>query len=380
MLMQRVLACGFVAAILVSGCATPHPSQREPYMLAMRYDVEPRLVDVASGDVLTTVRRDFGVIHDLGFESVLLWHVEDVDRTAIMRIAQDEGLTVCVGDQTIEAYIDRGIIPGQFLSVRSMTRGIPSYVTDGVGFAAILVDPGSTLQSAGRASAVVTELRRWGMPWVVAGSRGMAGDIGGLATIASSEFVAGDEPAEARSAISLMLAQFHEHLQQGRNTGLLVDRFYRPPDQPQAVWHADGGLDPAQAAGIAAIVVRARQWGPRLSGLPVEPMPGAQTSDGNVRVSLMSDAKRCYVLVSSTDIAVAGGAVWFPETVADRGVDRAVEIPPVPSGGPGRVFRPRDGRVMLDVDLRFDHATLFEIVFRRNQPVSRVVESSQPVH
>ena len=365
MLKQRVSVCGFVVVAAVSGCATPRTSHVNPYMLAIRYDVEPRLVGVANDDVLTTVRRDFGVIRDLGFESVLLWQVKDVDRTAIMRIAQDQGLTACVGDQVVERYIDGGSIPDEFLSVRSLIRGISRDVTEGVGFAAILVDPGPTLESAARASTVVSELRRWGMPWVVAGTRGLAGDIGGLATIRSAGVAAPDQSPNATTPISRMLAQFHEHLRQGRNTGLVVDRFFRPPDEPQAVWLAEGRLDAAQAAGIAAILVRARRWGPRLSGLSVEPMPDAQASDDSLRVSLMTDEQRCYVLVSSgASTSVGRGTVWLPETIADRRVDRMLAVPPDHSGEPRRVARPRDGRIELEVDLRSGHAALFEVVFR----------------
>lgn len=311
-----------------------------------------------AGDALDTVRGDFERIRRSGFDGVTLWYAEDGARAELLDLARSAGLTAAVPDRAVHFYVLTGSFRPGVTQVGDLLKSIPAGVAEHPAFVVVVVDPGGTMSSINRAAEVSTALRRRGVECLLAGTAPIADPIRTWAQVVTSE-----PPRDGgASPTGALLAQFVKELSLGRTKGLLVDRYYRVSGEPAGFDLATGLETPAAAAAVAALLARARQWGPRVAGLSAEPMPAAAGDAPGTRLTLLADDERRYLLVSNPPGGAAcRGFVTVPQQVRGKAVTRAVEVASASDRLPTAAVTPRQGVIKLNVDLRPGDAALFEI-------------------
>jgi hypothetical protein len=162
-------------------------------------------------------------------------------------------------------------------------------------------------------------------------------------------------------AVERLLAKYHAALGAGQTGGVIVDRYMRLPGVPPGLTSPDEPLLPAHSSAIAALIQRARSWGPRLSALPARPLV-SETDSSWLTVTAFGRGARLYVLVFNTsEERFAREEVRLPASILDRSALRAVEVPPSTDCGAGRVIYAQRGQLLLPVELRPGDAALFEV-------------------
>lgn len=350
---------GLTLTLVAPGCATVPAAIEPPYLIAARYDVEPGLVGVEEHSAEALIRRDFQTIADLGFNAVVLRHVQDRDRPGLMDLAEGADLKVVVSDRRWRRFVLTGVLPEDCRGASQIADNLPRRLMNHPALAALLVDPGRTRHATERATEIASSLRNRGATCVLRDSPWLRQESQVLATIDTGD--AGDSSQEA-PPLELWLAQFHDGLSRGRTAGLVVDRFRPVPGDPAAPVSFDRVLSPADATAIEALLTRARNWGPRLRGFRAQPIAAAITGGLDVRVTALIRARRRYVLVSNpTEDRYARGELTFPDSIGGAAVSRLVEVSSATDRGPGRVVNAARGHVTFSVELRPGDAILFEI-------------------
>ncbi len=335
---------------------TPPPAT--PYLIAVRYDVEPRFVGSEHPAAVSTIRRDFQAIAELGFNGVVFRHVEDADRLAMLDIARGTGLKAFIPDRHFERYVSTGLLPAGCADVPELVRTLPRKLTDHSALKALAVSAGNGTDATRRAATLAASLRVQRLRCVLLGRNSPPADTEGLAMIDAAVLDADREG----SLLQRLLAQFHAGLSDGFTRGLVVDRFGPLPGSRSVMAPPGEPFSPAQAAAIDALVARARQWGPRLCRFAAQPVVSAAIEEAHVQITALIRDRRRYVLVSNAgDDVYARGEVVLPELIGGAPADRAVEVLPSTDRIAGRVVDAQRGRVTLSVSLRPGDAALFEI-------------------
>lgn len=353
-----VVALGLGLALASGGCATVTPPPASPYLIAVRYDVEPRFVGSERPAAISTIRRDFHAIAERGFNGVVLHHVDDADRLAMLDIASGTGLKALIPDRRFERYVLIGLLPTGLPDVPELVRALPRTLTDHPALDALTVSAGRGPNAIRRAATVAAVLRMRRLGCVLLGKNSRPADTEGLVMI-DAAVVDADQRG---SLLQRLLAQFHAGLGDGFTSGLVVDRFRPLPGYRSVMAPLGEPFTPAQAAAIDALVARARHWGPRLSGFAARPVVSAAVQGAHVQITALIKDRRRYVLISNSgDDVYARGEVVLPELVAGAPARRAVEVLPSTDRTAGRVVDAQRGRVTLSVSLRPGDASLFEI-------------------
>ncbi len=353
----RVILIGTGLA-LHGGCASHHRApQQLPYLIAVRYDVEPLFVGLGRPAGWTTIRRDFQAIARLGFDSVLLDHVEDADRMTLLDIAHDAGLIAPAPDRSVEHFVATGALPPGAVTPRELPRALPKELVGHPAFCGLQVHFGPDPAAADRAGAVVSALSGHGIGWV---RRGDGRRVGGTRELIRIDPAVPESDAET-SHTQWWLRQFHMGLIRGRTGGIVVDRFRRPADRP-GLAGADTPFTPAQAAAMNEVITRARRWGPRIRGFHAEQVTDAATDGVALEVSAFTRARRRYLMIFNPAAdGFARTSVILPKTIGGATAGRAVAVPAGTDQMAGRVVDARRGRITLRVALRPGDAALFEI-------------------
>jgi hypothetical protein len=363
-------------AVLPAGCAASPAPARLQYIVAVRYTVEPLLVGGDREQALEQVRRDFATISKLGFNGVVLGHVEDGDRLLVLEFAREAGLTAAVPDRRFEDFVRTGVLPAGCAVPGDVARVVPREVIQHAAFHALAIGPARGTAAARRAASACRELRRRNVGCMVVGGppqahSGVGTDKPGLAH-ATLGFELGETPAIVDTGIvpaeanapplEGWLAQFHGGLIAGNTAGLVVDRYHRLPGDPPALVPPGGSLLPAQAAGLAVLLNRARLWGLRLHGMTAETIAGVRSEADGMLITMLRRGPRRYVLVSNEAAdRFARGRVLLPKTIGGMAANRAVEVPPSADQGAGHVVDSQQESIALSVALRPKDAALFEI-------------------
>ena len=324
----------------------------------VRYDVEPRSIGLEQRTAFQAIQRDFVRIREMGFDGVVLWYAEDGARIELLDIARSVGLTAAVPDRSMQFYAMTGALPRGVTDVSGLVKAIPAELARNPALSGFVIDPGRTLTTVSRAATISLELQRRGASCHLDGDDPIADPLRTSARVITS-------PAERRgdgSPTVELLAQFSEELSRARTKGLVIDRFYRVAGDSDGFDLSAGIHKPAPAAGLTALLARARQWGPRIAELTASPVPSGAGDALEVRLTVLADEARRYLLVSNPSREKAcRGTVTMPDHLGGRPVARAVEVAPASDRLPGTVAASRQGHITLTVDLRPGDALLFEI-------------------
>ncbi|MEK7731958.1 MAG: hypothetical protein AAB363_08900, partial [Planctomycetota bacterium] len=259
--------------LLLSGCAITPAARPAGYWIAARYDVEPRRSRTISVqhsralDLTSDLSRNDGVIGDdfktiagLGFGGVVLYHVEDGDRRTLLELADEVGLKAAVPDRRFDRFVVTGGLPPQCRDENDLMRETPDEIVHHSAFHGYVVEGGRGSAAGERSRKLRAQLVRHGTSCISLGDN----DDTPLAII-DARAVREGPPG---SALERLLAKYHAALCVGQTDGVIVDRFMRLPGDPPGLTSPDEPLLPAHSSAIAALIQRARCWGPRLSALP----------------------------------------------------------------------------------------------------------------
>ncbi len=356
------------------GCAPAPPRLATPYLIATRYDVEPCLVGLDRASAHREIRRGFQTLAELGFDGVILCHVEDSERLALLDLAHETGLRAGVPDRGLEYFVLTGALPPGARRPADLTQRLDKGVVRHPAYAALTIGGGRSRRAARRRGTVCELLRDRNLPCLpiegpdnnhrekgdgqaARGDRGQ-NDANRLVTIDAGAVLLGGHA----SALERLLAQYHSGLSSGRTGGLMLDRFRGPGGKPNGLSSPDEPLTPAQLAAIEALNDRARHWGPRLRALAARPIKNTKTDSLNVELTVLSRETRRYVLVfNPSPERYARGEVVLPGSIDGVAAARAVEVPPSANQSAGRVVDAWRGQLVLPIALRPGDAALFEI-------------------
>jgi len=356
------------------GCAIAPAARPARYWIAARYDVEPKLSEGGLSGNNGVISNDFKAIAGLGFSSVVLNHVEDGDRRRLLELADEVGLKAAIPDRRFDRFVVTGGLPPQcrdenpgapgLREARHVAEGIRSSpncsravrLTDIVrhsAFHGYVVEGGRGSAARERSRKLCAQLVRNGTPCISLGDN----DDTPLAII-DARAVREGPPG---TALERLLAKYHAALCAGQTGGVIVDRFMRLPGDPPGLTSPDEPLLPAHSSAIAALIQRARCWGPRLSALSASSLISA-TDSSWLTVTAFGRGARRYVLVFNTsEERFAREEVRLPALILDQAVLRAVEVPPSTDLGAGRVIHAQRGQLILSIELRPGDAALFEV-------------------
>jgi len=354
----RMFTLGAVPLLVPCGCATAPVPTADPYLIAVAYDVEPRFIGLEHGEAIHAIRRDFRAIAGLGFDGVVLRHVEDTDRLTLLDIAYETSLATLVPDRRFEHFVLTGTLPAACADASSLTQTLLRGIADHPARSAWVIHPGRSAAAADHAAALVASLRERRSRCTLLDGDRSAEDKGGFARIDPAVL---DTELEG-SPLERLIAQYHAGLSAGRTDGVVVDPYRRLPGDTHGLTSSDGPVAPAQTAAIGALVARARHWGPRLRGFTAQPIAGSTTLEGDLQIAVLIRGERRYVLVFNPagDI-YARSDVVLPQSIGGAVASRAVEVPPSTDRTVGRVVDAERGHIILSVSLRPGDAALFEI-------------------
>lgn len=340
--------------LLCGGCASIPEAGRTDFWIAARYDVEPKLIEGGLSPNENAIRNDFKAIAELGFGGVVLHHVEDGDRRTLLDLAAEAGLKAAVPDRKFDRFVVTGRLPPSCREEDDLFREAPDEVIRHPAFNGYVVEDGRGPAARERSRKLRAQLTR----------RGAIGSLPGVyddapPAIIHAEAVRQDPPG---TAIERLLAEYHTALSEGRTGGVIVDRFARLPGDPPGLTSPDDPLLPAYSSAVAALIQRARCWGPRLNGLPAAALDIEETKSSSLAVTALSrDARRYLLLFNTSKDRFARSEVRLPATILDRTVLRAVEVPPSTDRGAGRVIHSQHGQLIFPIELRPGDAMLFEL-------------------
>ena len=357
--------CGVFALLAASfGCAamprftrsTPEVAGR--YLVAMRYDVAP-VAARESPNTAGALVHDFQKIAELGFADVVIRHLDEGNRQAVLSAANRAGLMAVLPSRKGKHYVTTGTLPDGCPDVESLARTVIAETAKQPALVPTGIDCGATDRTARRARSLCANLSRLGTPCVVFGKASPAEGKDALIVIDTALEATGPD----RSLLESWLAQYHRGLLAGRTAGLVVDRYRRMPGDPPGLAGSSGGpRSPAQAATIRELITRARSWGPRINRLAAGPIAATPSAGLKVQVTGLERPPRRYVLVfNPSPEHYARGQVALPETAGGARLSRAVEVPASKTELAGRVFKAATGRILLPVTLRPGDAALFEL-------------------
>ena len=340
-----------------AGCASVRPvgaGVATTHLIAVRYDVEPAFASQGHRAALEAIRRDFRRVRELGFDSVVLRHVDDRDSETLLDIAGATGLKAAVPRRNMTHFVTTGILPEGIRDSGELLGRVPREVIAHEALAALVVDPGPSQDTARRARELLTSLNRRGA--VCVSSRGDGSD--GLAVVD-----VGMESANPDvSPTERWLAQYHGALAAGSTGGVVVECYRRPPGDPPDLAADRVPLTAARAAALRELITRARRWSRSLRRSTAQPLAVILSSGLEVRVTEFLRARqRCVLVFNPSADRFARGEVLLPELVGGAAVSRAVEVLPSASGPAGRVIDARKGRIVLPIALRPGDARLFEL-------------------
>jgi hypothetical protein len=365
---QRATLCLFASApaltlliwlaLPTSGCTSVRSGADAAYLIAVGYDVEPVFVEKGRREAVETVRRDFQDIAEVGFTGVLLRHVDDADRGAVLDIAEENGLRAAVPQRSFDHYLLTGMLPPGCGSKTDLVLAASSRIAHHPSFAAFVVNCARSRSAGRRGAGLCRLLEQHGVPGVTVDSRNGDPTAVALARIDPGA----TEGDRGSSLVETWLAQFHAGLASGRTAGLVFDRYRRPPGDPRGLVASRGAPGPTDRAAIKHILTRAQQWGPTLYRAVPAPTANTTSDVDDLSAAALVRGKRRFVLVLNRSMErYARGNVLLPESIGGKAVTRAVEVPPSPADAAGRVIEPQRGRITLSAALRPGDAALFEI-------------------
>ena len=355
------------ACLALGGCAATPTHMAGGHLIAVRYDVEARSVDVGEPMRWESLRTDLTAIANLGFDTVVLRHLDEEERRDVLNAVAAAGLTAAVALRDFDYFVLTGRDPAGGGRADHLVRRVAGELIAHPALRTLVVAGGWTSRSAARANSLCEAARRPGLPCHALDETGLfygnewgdrAPGRSGPATVDTG----GLEDGLPGSPLERLLAQYHAGLAAGRTGGLVVDRYRRPPGDRAGVIPEGTAVSPARKAAIAGLIGHARRWGPRLFNLTKVELGDAVGGSPALRVTGLGSGRRVYVLVSNpASDRYARGDVVLTTPVGGVSASRAVEVPSRGDGAAGRVIRAHRGRITIPISLRPGDAALFEI-------------------
>ena len=340
------------------GCATPPPTTVARHLIAVRYDVEPVIVREGRNAAAEAIPRDFQEVAKLGFNGVVLRHLDASGRETVLEAARAAGLAAVLPLRRFKHFVTTGTFPAGSPNLANLVRAGLEELEPPVDAVPLVVDAGSSTRAAKRSEALCEMVQAGGGSCFTTGAADATGSGNALAVIAT----AGELSNPEESPLEAWLAGYHRGLLLGRTAGLVLNRYRRLIGDPPGLATHGRSPDPARASAIRELITRARRWGPRLHRFVVEPLTTTPPEGLKVRVAVFARARRQYVLVFNPSSGrYARGEIALPETINGTKPERAIEVPPSEAKPAGRVFYRQRGRIVLPVALRPGDAALFEL-------------------
>jgi hypothetical protein len=327
-------------------------------MLTVACDVEPLFVGQPERVALDTINRDFQAIARLGFDGVMLRHVDRREQRKLLDTAHGCGLRVALADRGIQHFARTGSLPDGAADHRDLSRRISGEVVSHPALASFVVEVGDSPRATGRGETLCEALGEGGSPCVLVVGEDVQTNADSVIRIDTGVTGLGSDV----SPLELWLAQYHRGLAAGRTAGVVFDRYRRLPGDGSGVAASGDPSSPARTAAVNALATRAKLWGPRLQDLKPAQIRGGSVKGRDLGVTAFTRGRRRYVLVfNQSPESYTRDQVVLPESIGGVAVTRAVEVPPSRAKTAGRVIQPTAGRVMLPVALRPGDAALFEL-------------------
>ena len=358
------LVVSLVVGLGVTGCAMlPRLTGRSdrfimPYVLAMACDVEPLFVGQSNRVAMDAINRDFQAISRLGFDNVLLRHVDQRERLRLLDAARAVGLRVALADRGTQHYARTGSLPRGVGDHRDLTRRIPRDVVSHPALASLVVDVGESPPAAGRGETICAAIIESGSPCVLVTGESIQTNAPSLIRIDADVAGAGSNA----SLLELWLAQYHHGLTNGRTAGVVFDRYRRHPGDAPGMAPRKDASDSARIAALKALTARASLWGTRLQNLSPVQIQGGSGREPDLTTTAFIQGRRRYILVFNQSLEdYTRSEVVLPKLIDGSAVARAVEVPASRAGAAGRLIREARGTITLPVALRPGDAALFEL-------------------
>jgi len=357
------VAAAFAILVLSTACATSPLATPGTYPVAMRYDVEPEFIDTTSAAAFNTIERDLQAIARMGFDHVLLHHVDDRDRSALLALADTCGLAAALPDRALTHYVKTGALSPDRGNIKSLVRSIPRSLTDNRAFWALAVDSGGNSETRQRCQAVCKALQDHNIRCIpIDTGQSVAEEAGGDTKHPVIITARLDTLRPKESLSQHWFFELHRGFSASFVGGLVVDRYRGAASGERSLVIGDEPPSVAVLAAIDGVTSRARHWGPKLQGMRACSVPLTGDEPEDLLATVFVRERRRYVLVfnrSTTDYFRE--SVVLPGEIGGASARRAVEVPPTTDRVPGRVFDASQGRLSVMVDLRPGEAALFEV-------------------
>ena len=353
---RHALALGpLLAVIAIGGCAAHRSSVSEPgFLLAVRYDVQPVIVELGPSTGRSMVQRDFEAAAGMGFDTVVAFFLDPVDAGIVAAAARSARLEV-VWTQQDMMRLGRMASPlasrPKWAALLEQARQETIDRYGGLGL--FVPDGGEDAQGALTQGDVHAE----GLQLFTEFADAPVGRRRGLAVVNLADC----EADESRFLESWLL-QYHRAMSVGNTWGLLVDRFRRLPGEGFAITATTGPEAVSPRAGLKALLNRARRWGPLLCGATAAPLAPETVLPPDVKgTSLIRGPRRIVLLFNSSVGRYARGEARLSGPIAGRPVERLVEVPASDERPAGEVLHAADGVVVVPIDLRPGDGLLYEV-------------------
>jgi len=352
---------------VLMGCNIAPKQNAGDFFVAARYDVKPSPLSHTVWEQSVDVQYDFARIAELGFDTVLLNPACWADAKTALDAASTQHLGVVLA-------IDVQDRPAEAGRARTMSKNgasylpIPAALLRHEALRGAVVEAGCSRSGASRAVDVCSSVSRAGLRCVPifeashlaeSGRETQCRDAGEIT--ASAPAVVDASMIAAKGVASpkqQLLGQYHAALSGGLDGGLVVSG-WQHDDTPQG--QRFDSL-PAPRAAVAALLDRAKRWGPRLVGSKVVTNDASASCAPCFRLTTFLRGERRYLLIfNPAPDHSARGELRIPARFADGMIQRAVEIPGEDTPTPGNVYHVAHGRIAIALELTPGDAKLFEI-------------------
>lgn len=352
-------AAAMWCVMVATGCSTLKSLSIEPtYLMALRYDVEPEFVRQGPSATRDSMRSDFKRAAGLGFDAVVLRHLDAGDQPAVLNLAVSHRLTPVIPSRAVQHHIRTGAWPAGTPNATALVDRYLAHSSSAARAYPRLLDGSHDEASDARAKKLLAAARQLGVRCLAIGDSGMAGGPDSLAVVTTT----GDATQVDGSPMEQWLAQYHRELLLGKTGGIVVDRYRRLPGDPPGLASDGRPMPTAQAAALRALVTRVRRWAPHIQRTTVQPVDAVVSANADIRVVCLERGKRRHLLIfNPSGDQYARGDVSLPESIGGSALIRAVEVPSSETAPAGLVLFPVRGRIVVNVVLRPGDAVLFEL-------------------
>jgi hypothetical protein len=334
---------------------------------------------LSEGPLATVVAHDFASIKGVGFDTVLLRHLDAAELPTLLAAAEGASLNLIVPDQGAIDYVRGGIGAPPWFDI----AGVPDHARIAGRFVGHVVDEITLKRAVQLAEAGHAMRPRIAVCAVVRGRE--LSDTKGIGNAFDYLFVHDDRvgagesleagesvgvavvqcrysPDERGSAVRAWLRNYHAALLAGRFGGVMFDAYQVLPGRWEAISTGGQRLSPERVTMLKRIVSRAERWRPMLAGLRRQLVSSAFGDHADLSTAVFGDDKRrCLLLVNTSADRFVRTDVSVPADIGSRPIQRAVRVADADAAPAGEVIEARRSMLQFHVDLAPGDAALYEL-------------------